>query len=61
MDCYICKPVCENCKPKFVVCSGCGTRIFLDLPKCPGCGTPITDEMRAIALEEWKRTHAKGE
>lgn len=52
-DCYLCLPTCENCKPKMVTCSKCGTRTLLDLKMCPLCKEPITDEDRERAWKEW--------
>ena len=55
MDCYICNPLCDNCKPKFIVCPKCGLRTLLDLPQCPMCHEPFTEELHQIAYEEWKK------
>ena len=57
-DCYICSPVCDNCKPKFVVCLNCGMRTLLDLPVCPNCGNEITQEERDLAYADWLEKHS---
>ena len=53
MDCYICSPACENCRPKYAICSSCNARVFLDLKRCPNCGHEITEEVREDAYLQW--------
>lgn len=57
--CYAgaCNPECDNCKPKYLDCPQCGTRLFLGHKTCPSCGYAPTDDDRAHARELWKLTH----
>lgn len=56
-DCYVCSPTCDNCRPKMVTCSKCGMMTLMDLPVCPRCKEPITEEDRNRAWEEWRSVH----
>lgn len=57
--CYAgnCHPECDNCKPKYLWCPTCGTRVFLMRKACPTCGCEFTDEMREEARAKWKEAH----
>lgn len=56
MTCWVCNPVCDHCKPKFVACSACGERGFLNEVRCRACGHEFTDEERDEARASWKAT-----
>jgi predicted amidophosphoribosyltransferase len=46
---------CGKCYEKNSVCLVCGGIIYLLDEACPHCGEPITDAMREMAQEAYKR------
>lgn len=56
MTCWVCNPVCDHCKPKFVTCPECDDRCFLSEPTCRSCGHVFTDEEKTRARDMWKKT-----
>ena len=52
--CYVCSPKCDNCYPKVVLCSKCGTPCQLGMSECLKCHHPISQEEKDAAIDEWK-------
>lgn len=59
MTCWVCNPVCENCKPKFVECPECGDRCFLNEPRCRRCGHVFSAEEQEGARALWRESHPR--
>lgn len=57
--CYAgsCNPECDNCKPKYLACPQCGTRIALAFKHCPLCKCAISESDREKARQDWQKTH----
>lgn len=51
--CYGCRMTCDDCKPKFIICSHCGWRGFLIFDMCPKCKAVYTQKEKERAEEEW--------
>lgn len=54
MNCLVCRPSCEKCRPKFFTCPGCGRRISVEPMRCPFCKREVTQGDRETLLAEWK-------
>lgn len=61
MTCWVCNPVCDNCKPKFVVCPECHDRCFLNEPTCRKCGHAFSEGEKDAARMAWKEEHRKAQ
>lgn len=55
--CFFCRPTCEECHPKRVVCPKCGKNAFLVMESCPQCGYEFTSDDRAKSIARWKESH----
>lgn len=59
MTCWVCNPMCDNCKPKFVECPECHDQCFLNEPTCRKCSHVFTDEEKGAAKDLWRKEHPK--
>lgn len=49
-----CRPECEACRPKHVMCSLCGKQNSYLAKECRICHEPITEKDRELAYLRWK-------
>lgn len=56
-----CKPTCENCKPKFLICPHCGKKTYLYLDTCTFCQAAISEEMKEAARKSWQASKQQAE